>query len=361
MAFGLTAELLIKRPKLRRGESFKMESNAIAHHGIKGQKWGVRRYQNSDGSRTSLGLAHDREIYAQQTGSSGQHKESSGPKKKSISFDKEKAKTVGKVVLATATVAAAAYAYSRNKSAIDSMVSNAGNNIASKFAKSKNVEAGDAYLKKMFSDSNKNHSLQYKLAKTKQRLDDYNSPDSQAKRMAERIAKANERTKQKYQADVAKAKLRAERNVRLKAELDKIDIENGLDPGYSYNEYINSLPSTKIKKAVSSASKAANTVQNAANKTAKSVQSTARNVSNRTNAIVKRVSSAASKPEQTKWQKTKSKAKRKVATAAVAAVARKKMDRVMEAKLYGDRKLAQKKEENRHQEEMARIKKGKRK
>lgn len=75
---------------------------------LKGQKWGVRRYQNSDGSRTSLGLAHDREIYAQQTGSSGQHKESSGPKKKSISFDKEKAKTVGKVVLATATVAAVA-------------------------------------------------------------------------------------------------------------------------------------------------------------------------------------------------------------------------------------------------------------
>ena len=29
--------------------------NELYHHGIKGQKWGVRRYQNPDGSLTSLG------------------------------------------------------------------------------------------------------------------------------------------------------------------------------------------------------------------------------------------------------------------------------------------------------------------
>lgn len=29
----------------------------IAHHGIKGQKWGIRRYQNADGSYTSAGKA----------------------------------------------------------------------------------------------------------------------------------------------------------------------------------------------------------------------------------------------------------------------------------------------------------------
>ena len=29
--------------------------SVIKHHGIKGQKWGVRRYQNPDGTLTELG------------------------------------------------------------------------------------------------------------------------------------------------------------------------------------------------------------------------------------------------------------------------------------------------------------------
>ena len=30
----------------------------LVHHGIKGIKWGVRRYQNKDGSYTSAGKKH---------------------------------------------------------------------------------------------------------------------------------------------------------------------------------------------------------------------------------------------------------------------------------------------------------------
>lgn len=30
----------------------------LAHHGIKGQKWGIRRFQNEDGSLTAAGRRH---------------------------------------------------------------------------------------------------------------------------------------------------------------------------------------------------------------------------------------------------------------------------------------------------------------
>lgn len=67
----------------------------LAHHGVKGQKWGVRRYQNADGSYTDEGQAH----YGQSNGRKGL----------------SKAAKIGLGVAGAAALAGGAYAFSRSK------------------------------------------------------------------------------------------------------------------------------------------------------------------------------------------------------------------------------------------------------
>ena len=47
-----------------RGDFSYDDSECIEHHGVLGQKWGVRRYQNADGSLTAAGKKHISKEYA---------------------------------------------------------------------------------------------------------------------------------------------------------------------------------------------------------------------------------------------------------------------------------------------------------
>ena len=44
-----------------------LSDDYLAHHGIKGQKWGIRRYQNPDGSLTEEGMYRRRMLNASKT------------------------------------------------------------------------------------------------------------------------------------------------------------------------------------------------------------------------------------------------------------------------------------------------------
>lgn len=71
----------------------------LYHHGIKGQKWGVRRFQNLDRSLTPAG----KERYGRGTS------EGDGREKKGLNINSDTAKKVAKTALAVAGTAAVAY------------------------------------------------------------------------------------------------------------------------------------------------------------------------------------------------------------------------------------------------------------
>ena len=80
-----------------------MNDEVLIHHGIKGQRWGIRRFQNEDGTRTAAGKARERNG-EQGSASTAKKAESNASQKKGLTDDQKTA--LKKVVIAGAAAAA---------------------------------------------------------------------------------------------------------------------------------------------------------------------------------------------------------------------------------------------------------------
>lgn len=71
-----------------------MNETVLVHHGIKGQKWGVRRYQNKDGSLTPAGRKRASKLESQYTALTGKKLKKDSGSHNSSGSSKPKEKTL---------------------------------------------------------------------------------------------------------------------------------------------------------------------------------------------------------------------------------------------------------------------------
>lgn len=67
-----------------------MTSNELYHHGIKGMKWGIRRYQNKDGTLTEAGRKKMAKLDKEYSKLTGQKRNTESPSTNSSSTKKKK-------------------------------------------------------------------------------------------------------------------------------------------------------------------------------------------------------------------------------------------------------------------------------
>jgi len=109
--------------------------NDLYHHGIKGQKWGKRRFQNEDGSLTPEGMARYRRKEARrQLRREAIKKEFMRDRRNEKAKKRKEALTAISGVAVSAALVSATIAYASHKDQIDSAILNLGTKAVVKVA-----------------------------------------------------------------------------------------------------------------------------------------------------------------------------------------------------------------------------------
>ena len=131
-------------------------SDELYHFGVKGQKWGVRRYQNKDGSLTPRGKKHQEEIASTLEYNSNFRKSIAKYNKESYNAAKKGLR--GKMSDADLYTVGSLYLRNRKSELRDSLLAKAIRSNELKVGEdyiSKTLKLGDNFYDKQFSESGK--------------------------------------------------------------------------------------------------------------------------------------------------------------------------------------------------------------